>query len=75
MVNAAAITTPTLFIACENGVNDPALEWLYVVSQKLNVDSQYLFYRGEPHSIAKPENIADLMGRIIGWFGQHDNRH
>jgi dipeptidyl aminopeptidase/acylaminoacyl peptidase len=72
VANVKGITTPTLFINCQYGVNDPSMVWLYVASQRQNVDSQFLYYRDEGHTLEAPANVTDLLERVISWFKNHD---
>jgi dipeptidyl aminopeptidase/acylaminoacyl peptidase len=72
VANVRGITTPTLFINCQYGVNDPCMVWLYVASQRQNIDSQFLYYRDEGHTLEDPANVTDLLQRVISWFKNHD---
>jgi dipeptidyl aminopeptidase/acylaminoacyl peptidase len=72
VANVKGITTPTLFINCQYGVNDPSMVWLYAASQRQNIDSQFLYYRDEGHTLEDPANVTDLLQRVISWFKNHD---
>jgi dipeptidyl aminopeptidase/acylaminoacyl peptidase len=71
VLNAARVTTPTLFVVTENGMDCPSQAWLYGALRSNGVDSQFLLYHGEPHVIQKPANQVDLVNRVLAWFKTH----
>lgn len=71
VLNASRIRTPTLFINNEYGIYDGSIPWLAGALRSKGVDSQYIFYRGEPHVLLKPANQRDLIERVMRWIRSH----
>jgi dipeptidyl aminopeptidase/acylaminoacyl peptidase len=74
--NAAALhaevgSTPTLFVNCEHGINAAALPWLYSAWRAKGVDTEYVYYPGESHSVRTHDNQVDLINRITDWLVTH----
>jgi len=65
---ASYMRTPTLFVVSENGIDSPAMAWLYAAERSLNINTEYILYKGEPHNIAQPANQLDLVNRILAWI-------
>jgi dipeptidyl aminopeptidase/acylaminoacyl peptidase len=71
VLSTAHVSTPTLFIATEKGINSPSMLWLSGALLSKGIDTQYLLYRGEPHVIIQPANQRDLIQRILRWLKEH----
>jgi dipeptidyl aminopeptidase/acylaminoacyl peptidase len=70
------VTTPTLFISNDYSggsgmVNMFHHEFMYTALKKQGVDTEMLVYRGESHVIMKPENLKDLLTRVVAWVDGH----
>ncbi len=35
------------------------------------METQFVVYEGEGHSIRKPEHQRDIMERLVGWFDHY----
>jgi dipeptidyl aminopeptidase/acylaminoacyl peptidase len=65
--------TPTLIYVGERDVECPApqsLEWWHGL-RAMGVPTQLMIYPGEGHSFREPKHLADLRGRIVGWFERY----
>jgi dipeptidyl aminopeptidase/acylaminoacyl peptidase len=70
------VKTPTLFIANDysggSGVENLVHhEFMYTALKKQGVDTQLLMYRGEGHVVQRPENLRDLLSRVVAWVDTH----
>jgi dipeptidyl aminopeptidase/acylaminoacyl peptidase len=72
---ASKINTPTMFINGELGVDSPALPWLYAALVSRGIDSQFIYYSGEGHVVARLGNQADLLNRGTQWIDRHLDFH
>jgi dipeptidyl aminopeptidase/acylaminoacyl peptidase len=65
--------TPTFIYVGERDVECPPAQsmemWHGLKAQDVPVS--LVIYEGEGHGIRQPEHIADLKGRIVGWFDQY----
>jgi dipeptidyl aminopeptidase/acylaminoacyl peptidase len=65
--------TPTFIYVGERDVECPPAQsmemWHGLKAQGVPVS--LVIYEGEGHGIRQPEHIADLKGRIVGWFDQY----
>jgi len=65
--------TPTFLYVGERDVECPApqsLEYWHAL-KALGTPVQLVIYAGEGHRFRKPENLADLRTRIVGWFAKY----
>lgn len=68
------VKTPTLFISGDKGIPLYHNKFLYSALGKLGIDTQLLVYRGEGHVIQRPDNLRDLLTRVIAWIDSHIGR-
>ncbi|MEJ1964483.1 MAG: prolyl oligopeptidase family serine peptidase [Gammaproteobacteria bacterium] len=63
-------TTPALIIqGSVDDFNDG--EKIYNTLYRKGVDAELLYYWGEDHVLAAPENIRDMIERTVGWMIEH----
>ncbi|MEJ0037782.1 MAG: prolyl oligopeptidase family serine peptidase [Gammaproteobacteria bacterium] len=63
-------STPALIIqGGDDDFNDG--ERLYNTLYRMGVDAELLYYWGENHSIAGPENVRDMVERAVSWMMEH----
>ncbi|HEY1730031.1 MAG TPA: prolyl oligopeptidase family serine peptidase [Candidatus Baltobacteraceae bacterium] len=74
VAHAAKITTPTLFVNGELGLDAPSMPWMSAASRRMGIDSSYVLYLGEGHNLAKPANQRDLLIRTLTWLKRHNTR-
>ncbi|MFT3947746.1 MAG: S9 family peptidase [Agriterribacter sp.] len=70
------VATPVLFLHGEtdNEVPVSQAEEMFTAVKKLGVKTALILYTGEGHGWRpdlKPQNRADLLQRMIGWFDEH----
>lgn len=69
--HAANVTTPTMFINGDMGINSPSLPWLYAALRWRGIDTQFVYYAKEGHGITRLANQRDLLQRGTDWIDQH----
>jgi dipeptidyl aminopeptidase/acylaminoacyl peptidase len=71
MYRAGDVTTPTLFINGDEGINSRSQASMYVAMTDKGIDAQLLVYKGESHVVSKPVNQRDLLYWCINWIDTH----
>ena len=67
------VKTPTLILVGERDgeVPEPQSREFWHALKSLGVETQFVVYEGEGHSIRKPEHQRDIMERLVGWFDHY----
>ena len=67
------VKTPTLILVGERDgeVPEPQSREFWHALKTLGVETQFVVYEGEGHSIRKPEHQRDIMERLVGWFDHY----
>ena len=67
------VKTPTLVLAGERDGEVPAPQSreFWHALKALGVETQLVIYAGEGHAISRPEDRADIMQRLLGWFDRY----
>jgi dipeptidyl aminopeptidase/acylaminoacyl peptidase len=67
------VKTPTLILVGERDgeVPEPQSREFWHALKSLGVETQFVVYEGEGHSIRKPEHQRDIMERLAGWFDHY----
>ena len=69
--HAANISTPTMFVNGELGINSPSLPWLYAALRWRGIDTEFVYYAKEGHGITRLANQRDLLQRGTEWIDKH----
>lgn len=70
-INAAHISTPTIWMQAENGANSPALHYIFSVMHARGIPTVRLFYGKDFHVLLRQENRADFLQRSLRWFSKY----
>lgn len=65
------VTTPTMFISGAYGKDLFDNEYFYTAWKKQGIDTEFLVYGNEGHSIFQPANQRDLLERVLAWIGKY----
>ncbi len=71
------VRTPTFAVVGERDVECPApqtMEFWHALAT-LGVPTGAVIYPGEGHWVHKPENVADISRRLVGWFDTYLGQH
>lgn len=73
MAHVTNLSTPTLLLHGDQDVRVPIAQSyeLYWALKHGGVDTEFVIYPREPHSIAELFHQADLLERVIAWFGRY----
>jgi dipeptidyl aminopeptidase/acylaminoacyl peptidase len=65
--------TPTLILVGERDgeVPEPQSREFWHALKSLGVETQFVVYEGEGHSIRQPVHQRDIMERLVGWFDRY----
>jgi dipeptidyl aminopeptidase/acylaminoacyl peptidase len=65
--------TPTLILVGERDgeVPEPQSREFWHALKTLGVETQFVVYEGEGHSIRQPAHQRDIMERLLGWFDHY----
>ena len=67
------VKTPTLVLVGDRDGECPvpqSFEFWHAL-KTLGVETQFVVYPNEGHSIAQPEHRRDIIKRTIAWYNQH----
>ena len=65
--------TPTFIFVGERDIEVPSsqsMEYWYALKE-MGVPTKLVIYPDEGHSLRGPDHVADLIGRVVGWFNQY----
>lgn len=67
------VKTPTLILVGERDgeVPEPQSREFWHALKTLGVETQFVVYEGEGHSIRQPAHQRDIMERLVGWFDHY----
>jgi dipeptidyl aminopeptidase/acylaminoacyl peptidase len=67
------VKTPTLILVGERDgeVPEPQSREFWHALKTLGVETQFVVYEGEGHSIRQPAHQRDIMERLVGWFDRY----
>lgn len=73
MTRVNNVTTPTLLLHGDQDVRVPIAQSyeLYWALRRRGVDTQFVIYPREPHSNVELFHQADLLQRVVEWFGRY----
>jgi len=65
--------TPTFIFVGERDIEVPSsqsMEYWYALKE-MGVPTKLVIYPDEGHSLRAQDHVADLIGRVVGWFNQY----
>lgn len=67
------VKTPTLILVGERDgeVPEPQSREFWHALKTLGVETEFVVYEGEGHSIRQPAHQRDIMERLVGWFDHY----
>ena len=76
-LHADRITTPTLFLGCDQDNNVPLIgaQQMYQALRRLHVPTQLVIYPGQYHTLDRPSLMVDRMSRYVQWYDRYVKPH